>query len=392
MSESFDRLLAEARKELGTAEAREVDWEKVDAALFARLERERREERARFAHRNRPGMTLPMVALAAVASIVAVVSGKSREALDGDRASPVESAGTIAAIDGNGPVLIDGIRVASGAALKLGDVVETRSSRVTIERAGKVTMTLEPASRTVLTHVRGALIVALEQGAVEAQVTPVAAGEAFAVDVGSARVAVHGTHLRVARDGDRVVIDLNDGVISVGEAPRVGSLFGALVNAPAHVEFMATDALGTLTQTHDPGAVRGAQVRSGTFATPKAPPRKSDPGPGSRGSAPALSEAHPETRSLPGAPAKQTSPVEPTPIGTIANAVRVCMAGRPAADNVTVVVSTTLHLELADDGSVRTARFDPPVAPDVNACAAQSIYKQRFDRGGVIAIPIDFTN
>ena len=68
------------------------------------------------------------------------------------------------------------------------------------------------------------------------------------------------------------------------------------------------------------------------------------------------------------------------------------MAERPRADNVTVVVSTTLHLDLADDGTVRSARFDPPVAPDVNACAAQSIYRARFAHGGAIALSIDFTN
>jgi hypothetical protein len=68
------------------------------------------------------------------------------------------------------------------------------------------------------------------------------------------------------------------------------------------------------------------------------------------------------------------------------------MAERPRAENVTVVVRTTLHLELADDGAVRAARFDPPVAPDVNTCAAASIYKVHFAHGGTQAIAIDFEN
>jgi hypothetical protein len=54
-----------------------------------------------------------------------------------------------------------------------------------------------------------------------------------------------------------------------------------------------------------------------------------------------------------------------------------------------VSVSTTLRLSLRDDGSVRSARFDPPVAPDVNACAAQSIYQMRFAHGGSAAVSID---
>jgi hypothetical protein len=68
------------------------------------------------------------------------------------------------------------------------------------------------------------------------------------------------------------------------------------------------------------------------------------------------------------------------------------MAERPRADNVTIVVSTTLRLDLADDGTVRFARFDPPVAPDVNACSVQAIYRERFARNGTVAIPIDFSN
>jgi hypothetical protein len=392
MNGSFDKLLVEMRRELGAAEAKGVDWDAVDAALFGRLERERRAERARFAPQHGRGVTISVVVLAA-ATVAAVLAGKARAPLSGDRAEWVESAGMLVAIEGDGPVLVDGSRAALGAGLKLGDVVETRASRATIERAGRLTMILEAGSRAAVTHVRGALIVALEQGAVEAQVVPVLAGEAFAVDIGSSRVAVHGTHLRVARDGDRVAVDLDEGVISVGEAPRIGSVLGTLVNAPAHVEFTATDALGTLTQTHDPAAIREAQVQSGAFTSPRSPLRKAESGSGSRASSAVASEARPEARSSPNVSAKAPSAVaEPSPVETIANAVRACMAARPHADNVTVVVSTTLHLELAGDGSVRTARFDPPVAPDVNSCAVASIYKPRFGHGGDIAIPIDFTN
>jgi hypothetical protein len=81
---------------------------------------------------------------------------------------------------------------------------------------------------------------------------------------------------------------------------------------------------------------------------------------------------------------------DPNAETTLATAVRACLAERPSAANITVSVTTTLHLGLRDDGSVRTARFEPPVAPDVNACAVQSIYKTRFTHGGAASIPIDF--
>jgi hypothetical protein len=68
------------------------------------------------------------------------------------------------------------------------------------------------------------------------------------------------------------------------------------------------------------------------------------------------------------------------------------MAGRPRAENVTVLVSTTLHLDVGDDGMVKTARFEPPVMPDVNECASRWIYRVHFPHPGPLAIGIDFKN
>jgi len=249
-----------------------------------------------------------------------------------------------------------------------------------------------------VTHTEGALVLALAQGAVEAQVVPVASGEAFAVDVDGARVAVHGTHLRVARDGEHVAVDLSEGVVSVGPAPRVGSVLGSLVTAPGHVEFVATNATGTLTLTHDPSAVRAPVALNGAGTEPRARPSPLAVPPSTTPKAeamapvrtPASAAGAARTEAHPGAAVEPAPGVNPEDV--ISNAVRACMAERPRAENVTVVVRTTLRLDLADDGSVRAARFDPPVAPDVNGCAAASIYKTRFSHGGTQAIAIDFEN
>jgi ferric-dicitrate binding protein FerR (iron transport regulator) len=278
MSDPFEKLLEEARADLGVDAARRVDWKAVDAALFARIEQERRAERARFAPRRRRGLTLAGVGLAAAVAIVALLAGRTREPLGPERVATIESAGSVMAIEGGGAVLIDGRPAANGAGLSLGDVLETGGARATVERPGRVTLTLEPGSKVVVTHVQGALILALEQGAVEAQVVPVAAGEAFAVDVAGSRVAVHGTHLRVAREGERVLVDLNEGVVSIGEAPRAGSVLGTLLNAPAHAEFMAADAAGTLTQTHDPAAVRAPEAQPGRGSIAARNEREADRG------------------------------------------------------------------------------------------------------------------
>jgi hypothetical protein len=240
----------------------------------------------------------------------------------------------------------------------------------------------------------------------------VRSGEAFAVDVEGSRVAVHGTHLRVARSGDHVTVDLNEGVVAVGNAPRVGSVIGTLVTAPAHAEFAAVDLAGTLVVGHETAEVRppvalGPSAHASPVAVeatpvavegrPASPPQVPSVSSGPAGVAARPAAVHVEGRpsavavaSAEPAPAVP-SQVNPDPEHALESAVRACMDQRPPAENVTVLVSTTLHLELADDGAVRTARFDPPVAPDVNSCAAAVIYRTRFPHGGSATIPVDFT-
>jgi len=403
MSKALENLLREAREEMGKREAQGVDWRAVDTALFARIESEQQAERARFAVARfaigRVGSwTGACIAAVAAAAVLAVFVGRSREIPLPMSATTnsEEIAGTIVPLDGQEAALVDGRLVTAGTALRLGDVIDARGGQVVVDRPGKVRLVLERGARVTVTHVQGALVLELEQGAVEAEVVPIANGEAFAVDIAGSRVAVHGTHLRVARAGEHVVVDLNEGVVSVGEAPRVGSVLGALVTAPAHAEFAAGDTLGTLTVTHTLGSVRapvmiggGAQSHADR-ATPADPVSPKPEANASRTSTSTGTVTRPENRSQ-SAPPPQPLP-DPDAEATVAAAVRACMAERPRAENVTVVVSTTLHLELSDDGAVRTARFDPPVAPDVNGCAAQSIYRTHFARGGAATIRIDFQN
>jgi hypothetical protein len=196
------------------------------------------------------------------------------------------------------------------------------------------------------------------------------------------------------------VVDLNEGVVSVGVTPRVGSTLGALVTAAAHAEFSASDAQGTLRVTHDRSAVRAAAVLAPT-AQVKAMSPGLTPAPMAivadvqEGALPPLA-ALPRGEPRPGpnvAGVAGTPPAgDPNAQGAVGAAVRACMAERLHADDVTVVVTATLYLQIGDDGLVRSARFEPPVAPDVNACAARSIYKTRFTHSGAVTIPLSVKN
>jgi ferric-dicitrate binding protein FerR (iron transport regulator) len=398
MSDALDRLVRESRPELGTPEAQGVDWKKVDERLFRRIEAERRAERAVLVPGSGGRWALVAGGFAAAAAI-AVMVGRAHDVPENQASRTVadDSAGSLVSIEGGGQLLVDGKPAAAGTVLRPGDVVEARGAQATLERPGKLTLVFEPGTRATVTHVQGALVLALEEGAVEAQVVPVPSGEAFAIDVGKARVAVHGTHLRVARAGEHVVVDLSDGVVSLGDAPRVGSTLGALVTAPAHAEFSAGEAEGTLALTHDPASVRPpasigptAQARPSlpiVAAGPASP--RAEPGDGHpvAGVAPAIPRL--ESHAGQGAAPPRPAPVDPNPEATIASAVRTCIAERPPLENVTLVVSTTVRVDLDADGTVLHARFDPPVAQDVNVCASGAIYRTRFAHGGSVAIPVD---
>ena len=61
---------------------------------------------------------------------------------------------------------------------------------------------------------------------------------------------------------------------------------------------------------------------------------------------------------------------------------------------VPAIVFPTAHgrfYEFEDNGMVSAARFEPPLAPEVQQCAAQTIYRVRFSAPGAIRIPLDVT-
>jgi hypothetical protein len=108
-----------------------------------------------------------------------------------------------------------------------GETIDTHGARALFEAEGRVSWLLENESKVQdrandgSKPARPSFWRSLE-GAVEAQVTPVASGEAFAIDVEGVRIAVHGTHLRVARDGDHVSSTCRRGRCPSARLPRSG--------------------------------------------------------------------------------------------------------------------------------------------------------------------------
>ena len=295
-------------------------------------------------------------------------------------------------------------------------MIEVERARGVFERARKVAWLLEqdgstqdapgtghgPIARARVKSAGESLVLGLEDGVIEAQVVPVATGEAFAVDIATerslVRVAVHGTHLRVARSGSRVVVDLTEGVVSIGVPPRTGVTYGTIVSAPAHVELDAND-LSTLRVDHAPAAVRAAiplgsahELQSAATRTEQQPATAlatppSHPETAAHGTSP-KNAARPEgTAAKPDAPKGAVAPAREA----ISAAVRECAASRSRSGDVHVTVSSNLRLRVSAAGVVESAQFSPPLLPDIQSCAAQVIYKTKLDESGVVTIPIEFS-
>jgi hypothetical protein len=433
---ALDALVREAKQDL-TPRDRDLDdakWSAMEGRILAHMAQERsplidevRQASSSSSSSRVRYLRIGAAVLAAAAAIAVFVKKEPGGALPEGTTAQVElTASSLRSTEGPGEVRVGGYAVSAGHVIRAGDLVEANDARAVLERPRKVTWLLEASAErntdNPREHVSGrarvksageSLVLALEDGVIEAQVTPVPSGEAFAVDVASGtslvRVAVHGTHLRVARTGSHVVVDLTEGVVSIGVPPRTGSTYGTLVTAPAHIELDVVDLDHTLHIDHGAAAVRApislvASHESPSTALNGTNPHAEAPQAAAVGAAPPLAPATvPRPASVPrpvvdpshvdtAAKVDPTQPVLP-PRAAIAAAVRECAAQRSRPENVRVTVSSSLTLRIAAGGDVETAQFDPPLLPEIQSCAATAIYRAKLaeSAGTSVVIPIDFS-
>jgi FecR protein len=420
---TLDSLVEEAKGE----ETPDVDWAKVEAKLFPRIEREARAQAAVSAYGGpKRGWIAAAVVIAAAATVPLFFHRAETGPLVAEAAAHTAPAGTmlekdraaVVHVSSGGVVAATAPReLAKGGAIAEGDVIDVRAGRAIFARGEPrgVTWALEDNAQVEVRAAGETLILALAKGAVEAQVTPVAAGEAFAIDVEGTRVAVHGTHLRVERQGARAIVDLREGVISIGNPPKKGATYGDLVTAPAHVEFDPADPHGTLKVSHEISRVRTAAslgsaaavaeisaprpvapIVPAPLASSSTPPRAAPPAapvpaaPATPAAVPPAAPASAVTSPVP--PPPEPAQADPNPERSVVDQIRACARKHVEhADGVVITVSTRLELRIADSGMVSAAVFDPPLRAEVQACAATAIYGTRFPQAGSVSIPIDVT-
>ncbi len=462
---TLEHVIGEAKDHLD-AGPDDIDWSRLEARVMSEVAKDKTRIEAAPANvaaiataRRHRILRVSALAFAAAAAVVIFVRrdgvtgsqhDKSTESHATNATSPRDEkvlASSLRATEGAGEIRIgshgDGSAAvaALGSALHAGDDIDADGARAVFERSRKVAWLVEqdgatkqarPLHRATVSahaHVKSAgesLILGLDHGVIEAQVVPVASGEAFAVDVATdrslVRVAVHGTHLRVARAGTRVVVDLTEGVVSIGVPPRTGITVGTLVTAPAHVELDAND-LGSIRVDHSPSAVREA-VSLGTSAAIAAGEMPVMAAAMPRQEAPLLTSPQPvaplgpslavnnpkpavEAPSNINAPANAKPDTQPKiaavlpPRDVITAGIRDCAAkharsksndaANPENSTRKVTVSSTLRLKVSPAGAVEQAQFTPPLTPEIQTCAAQVIYKTKLEETGSVSIPVEFS-
>ena len=422
---ALDAVLREAREDLGTKD-HGVRWESVEEKLFLRVASEKRVTRNLEEHDGSQRTWQGIGALAAAAALLLVFGhrGEQSRPMSDTQDNPHQgkSAGALASHDGRGDITVtsptspaspsgertspSGERtrsevVETGRPLAVGGRIETNDARgvfVTERGAAStasgpaVTWALETQTRVDVVRDGSPLILGLLSGAIEAQVAPVGQGEAFAIDVEGVRIAVHGTHLRVARVGGstKVIVDLSEGVVSIGLPPRTGSTYGTLVTAPAHVEFDAADLEKTIHVDHATASVRSPVVLTPAPSReePRAafePPHPRENEPNSKTEKPSATRVDPAI-----SPGHADVPAPPVDAEKVVLAgVKACALGGLRAASVKVTVSSKLTLKIGPEGSVQSAHFDPPLAPEARECATRVIYGAKFDGPRTVEIPIE---
>ena len=364
-----------------------IDWERMDEALFAKLEAQEQEEQqaqksARVLRLSRAsGFTVVGGALAIAAGTLFFLKGSFTEPqvpapTQVAAQSRVEVSSQLTRLQGE--LLLSGKVAALGASLEPGAAFELRGRRAVFESPQTAKFMLDGAgTRGSVLREGGSIALSLEDGAVEAEVVPssdAGAKERFSIELGRARVSVRGTHLRVARSGRKVTVDLTRGSIAVGRE---------FVSAPAHVELDAEDANAIIIDRFN---VRPAESFDEVVAVALPAPSSS------------AGKLEPHTAPAPGGPSFPVPRLAPSaailpvdPKVRLEAAVRRCMVqygfpdSSPAAH---LSITTSLQMQIGDDGSVQSARFSPPLPPKAQECASVAVYATHFGAGGPVTLSV----
>jgi hypothetical protein len=260
-------------------------------------------------------------------------------------------------------------------------------------------------------------VVELVAGALYAEVVPQHSAneivEAFVVEAGGARVAVHGTVFSVVREADRVNVEVTRGTVTVGPSSYRGATTGRLLVSPAHASFDAVSGafirelpanvfLAADGSVHEPAHANGSEQPTAALAPTAPPDRASQPprdaalpgsarGPGSE--PPANSDP---LAVAPSASVEASLPTE-LPKLSVSEARAMVMGclrqSKPSEDTTTVVtVSSHVTAILGVDGEVDAVRFSPPLKPNLQSRCGGALFGRKIAGSGPVSFNVTFSS
>lgn len=382
-----------------------VDWQRVERGLFDRIDR----EPVRPSSPRHPwGSVVAIAAAAAVIAAFSTLAGSgNRSHSDTNSVSP----GTVLV----SPDLGQPSAAIAASQLHERDRIESGPNPILVRHPGLAAWNLEPRSRVVVERLGSSVQLSLEAGKVRIEVTPGSDYDAFVVRVDDTTVSVHGTVFSVERLADRASVHVEQGAVSVGSQGKRGSVASWLMVAPSAGVFSLDGA--RVAAFSEPSSVPAAgppvdraaqapevfvpapsaqlaarEMPAGPHAQPPAVPPAKQPGQPAASAATepeaaAASEALPERLT----PAIARATLDRLAVG-ISDCHRRLHPSRPG-DRVQVTVNTNLAVTVAAEGNVTLGRFDPPLAPDVQACAASVLLSARFPQArgaSQLQLPLHF--
>jgi ferric-dicitrate binding protein FerR (iron transport regulator) len=270
----------------------------------------------------------------------------------------------------------------SGEELAVGSRVVAEDRDVSVVHNARATWTLVPGSSAVLLEKGARINVKLERGSVLSEVAPTPHPETFVIEAEGARVAVHGTVFRVELTGDKVIVNVREGTVAVGARGSVPTYF---LKAPAHGEFSLDGRNGSIDGRELGGEARAAARRS-YGGSSRARPVATAAQTGSAGAAANTTEpGEPMAEDDQSLAAVEEVPAEPsiqdieTGVARIVGSTSDCFSqNTKGAEGIEITVRTALTLNIAPSGEIADVDFQPPLSPEVEACATSSIASVAF--------------
>lgn len=248
----------------------------------------------------------------------------------------------------------------NGDALPSDRVLRAMDRPLQVRHGDMARWTLAPGSRAKVVESGDQIHIHLLSGSLRAQVTPSPDPERFVVYALDARVAVHGTVFRVALESNTALVEVEEGLVSVG--PNDALAKPVFLKAPASARF-EPDGRPRISPSERPRAETRPPARR--LATQGA----------AEVAAPVPSESEPRELTIGEVEAGVTTLVQ--------GITRCFQTNTIETGDVTVRARTSVTVEVNGEGSVQDVRFTPPLSPAVQACADRDARTVRFAPAGI---------